>query len=106
MATDSTPNGRVSTLSAHSESDWRGEIQSRKSSGGYKVTLNGGFVCWPSLKQRDVAPSSTQSEYIALSECNQKVCSHRRILKKLWESTKPTVVYEGNLSRGYRQQKA
>lgn len=88
--------GVVSELFASGDSDWAGGVQSRKSTGGCTVSFKGGFNCWCSFQQRCVAARSTESEYVALSECNQKVCYHSRTSKELYESAERTVVYEDN----------
>lgn len=69
----------VSELLSYIESDLAGKILSRESTGDNIKMPNGGFICWHSFKQRCVAVSSTDSEYVTLSECLQKVRYHRRI---------------------------
>ena len=50
------------------DSDFQGDIDSRKSTSGYVFTLNGGAICWRSIKQTCVADSTTEAEYVAASE--------------------------------------
>ena len=55
-------------LHAYSDSDFAGDTEDRKSTGGYAIFLGSGAVSWPSRKQMTVVLSSTEAEYIALSE--------------------------------------
>jgi len=77
------PNGTLThgiTLSANdsgelrgcSDVDWAGHIDSRPSTGGFAFTMNGGCISWRSKKQRCVALSSTEAEYMVLSEASQE----------------------------------
>jgi hypothetical protein len=59
-------------LQGYCDADYAGDIVDRKSVTGHLFTINGGPVTWTSTKQRCVATSTTESEYIALSEaCKQ-----------------------------------
>jgi len=49
-----------------SDSDYAGDIASRKSTGGYIFTVCGGAVSWKSKKQSCVATSTCEAEYMAL----------------------------------------
>lgn len=55
-----------SGLESYTDSDWAGEIQSRKCTAGYTVTLIGGLICWRSFKQRSLAVFRT-NQYIYTS---------------------------------------
>lgn len=50
------------------DADWARCSIDRRSYTGYVFTLNGGGISWKSQKQRTVALSSTEAEYMALSE--------------------------------------
>ena len=54
------------------DSDFQGYIDSRKSTSGYVFTLNGGAICWRSVKQTCVADSIAEAEYVATSEAAKK----------------------------------
>jgi len=49
------------------DADW-GSAGDRKSIGGYTFILNGAAICWNSKKQATVALSSTEAEYMALTQ--------------------------------------
>ena len=51
-------------LSAYADADWAGCRETRKSTTGFVVLLNGTAVSYGSKKQRTVATSSTEVEYV------------------------------------------
>ena len=59
-------HGGIEGLVGFSDSDWAGE-EDRVSVSGYSWFYNGCLVDWGSKKQRTVALSSTEAEYMALS---------------------------------------
>ena len=83
-------------LSAYCDSDWAGDVSDRKSTGAYIVLLNGGIITWKSYKQKCTAVSSTEAEYIALSECVQKLRYVRKVANELGMDENTTIVYEDN----------
>ena len=60
-------SGSLETI-GYTDSDFQGDIDSRKSTSGYVFTLNGGTICWRSVKQTCVADSTTEGEYVATFE--------------------------------------
>ena len=52
----------------YTDSDFQGDIDSSKSTSGYVFTLNGGAICWRSVKYTCVVGSMTEAEYVAASE--------------------------------------
>jgi hypothetical protein len=60
--TDSSP------LVGYTDSDFAGDINGRKSQGGYIFKAYSGPVSWKSYKQSMVALSTTEAEYVACSE--------------------------------------
>lgn len=55
------------TGAGFTDADWAGG-DDRKSIGGYTFLLNGAAICWNSKKQSTVALSSTEAEYMALTQ--------------------------------------
>jgi len=53
---------------AYSDSDWANNPEDRKSITGYFISLAKGPVSWVSRKQKSVALSPTEAEYMALSD--------------------------------------
>ena len=85
-------------LLGYSDADWAGDIESRRSTSGYVFTLNNGCVSWRSKKQRSVALSSTEAEYMALSEATQEAVWLKVFLCELGEMTidESVKIYEDN----------
>jgi transposase InsO family protein len=82
----------------YSDADWAGDIESRRSTSGYAFMMNGGCISWRSKKQRTVALSSTEAEYMALSEATQEAVWLKVFLCELGEmkSDDPVKIYEDN----------
>jgi Reverse transcriptase (RNA-dependent DNA polymerase) len=56
---------------SYSDSDWANNTEGRRSTSGYIFILSGGSIAWATQKQRIVALSSTEAEYMALTECTK-----------------------------------
>ena len=67
----------------YTDSDWAGDKENRRSTGGYVFTLVGGAVSWKTKLQSVVAMSSTESEYIALSEATKEAVWIRLLLVEI-----------------------
>ena len=88
----------VDTLQGYSDADWAGDTESRRSTSGYAFMMNGGCISWRSKKQRTVALSSTEAEYMALSEATQEAVWLKVFLCELGEMAKDEAfkIYEDN----------
>ena len=58
-----------SELIAYSDSDWAGDKDTRRSTTGFCFLFTGASVAWAARKQRTVALSSTEAEYMAVTAC-------------------------------------
>ena len=85
-------------LQGYSDADWAGDTESRRSTSGYAFMMNGGCISWRSKKQRTVALSSTEAEYMALSEATQEEVWLKVFLCELGEMAMDEAVkmYEDN----------
>ena len=86
-----------SELSGFSDSDWAGDVNTRRSTSGYVFQLGGSTVTWSCKKQATVAKSSTEAEYVALSKATQEAIWLRRLLNSLGDEIRsPTTIFEDN----------
>ena len=65
--------GGLWNIVAYSDSDYAGDKDTRISVSGYIIFLNGAPVSWRSKAQRSVTLSSSEAEYVALSEAAKEV---------------------------------
>ncbi|GBN20414.1 Retrovirus-related Pol polyprotein from transposon TNT 1-94 [Araneus ventricosus] len=82
-------------LVGYADADWASDFTDRKSYSGCVLKFADGAISWESKKQHCVAPSSTEAEYIAMSECAKEIVYLCRFLNELYESVDetPTVVF-------------
>ncbi|KAE9176563.1 hypothetical protein PF004_g26044 [Phytophthora fragariae] len=84
-------------LEAYSDADWVDNRDDRRSVSGMLLMLCGAPVVWRSTFQKTVALSSTEAEYMALSDCVKECVWMRRLLKDIGaEQVGATVIYEDN----------
>lgn len=70
-------------LSAYSDANWAEDQTDRKSNTGFFCTINGGALGWCSRKQDLVTLSSTEAEYVALSETCKEMLWIKRLIREL-----------------------
>ena len=63
------PGGAHKHFVMYSDADWASDKSTRKSVSGSVAIFYGGPISWSSKRQRSVATSSCESEYMALSAC-------------------------------------
>lgn len=71
------------SMAGYVDADWGGSSDDRRSFTGYAFILNGGAVAWDSRKQRTVALSTMEAEYMALSEAAKEAVHLQRLLLEL-----------------------
>jgi len=67
----------------YSDADWAGDLDTRKSTGGYVCMLARSAVSWSSKRQQTVALSSTEAEYMALTQAAKEAIWVSRFLAEL-----------------------
>jgi hypothetical protein len=74
-------------LEVYSDSDFAGDLTTSKSTTGSLIKLAGAPILWKSQLQKEVTLSSTEAEYVALSETVREVCWLKNLLTELKPST-------------------
>lgn len=81
------------------DADWAGDVDTRVSHTGYVFKLADAAVTWEARKQKTIALSSTEAEYMALTEAAKETVYLRNLLKEigfLEKDAEPTIVYCDN----------
>lgn len=87
------------SLAGYVDADWGGSTDDRRSFTGYTFIMCGGAVAWDSRKQRTVALSTTEAEYMALSEAAKEAVHIQRFLLELGAiEVGPTKLFNDNVS--------
>ena len=60
-----------------------GDVDSKKSTSGYLIHFSRGEVSWQSKLQKCVALSTTEAEYIVITEANKELLWMKKFLQKL-----------------------
>ena len=85
------------SLIGYSDSDWAGDVVTRRSTSGYVFQFGNSTVSWSSRRQATVAKSSTEAEYVALSMATQEAVWLRRLLNDVGvQVDTATTLYEDN----------
>ena len=85
-------------LIGYSDADWASSTHDRRSISGYcfSLTETGPLISWRSKKQRTVALSSCEAEYIALAATVQEASYLVQLLDQLVNVCCPVQIYEEN----------
>lgn len=86
-------------LVGFTDSDWAGSLDDRKSTSGFVFCLGSNVISWSSKKQKTIALSSAEAEYIAATDAACEAIWLRRILTDLQQEQKEaTIIYCDNMS--------
>ena len=84
-------------LYGFADANWAGDVDTRRSISGYVFMVANGVISWSSKKQSTVAKSTTEAEYVALSQATQEAIWLRRLLSDLGcKADGPTLINEDN----------
>ncbi|GMG23088.1 unnamed protein product [Ambrosiozyma monospora] len=84
-------------ITGYCDADWAGDKSDRKSTSGYFFSISGAPVIWKSKKQHSIALSSTESEYISLSESLKDLLWLTQLLKTIHlQPQQLTEIFEDN----------
>lgn len=94
-----TKNSGNNILTGYSDSDLAGHVDDRKSTGGMAFYLNESLITWVSQKQRCVALSSCEAEFMAATAAACQGIWLRKLLSQVTNScVGPVVLYIDNKS--------
>ena len=67
-----------------------------KSTSGYVFLVSGGAITWKSKKQTTIALSSTEAEYVALSEAAREACWLRNLYQEIGYAPESPIIIKGD----------
>ncbi|KAG5885637.1 hypothetical protein JTB14_012067 [Gonioctena quinquepunctata] len=67
-------------IEAFTDADWANDPLDRKSYTGFVVKMGNSTINWEAHKQRSIALSSTEAEYLAIGDVAKEVCFVRHIM--------------------------
>jgi hypothetical protein len=86
-------------LTMYSDSDWAGDPENRRSISGYILFLMGCPLVWKSKQQSSVTLSSTEAEFVALSEAAKEIKFVTQVLESIGITVQyPVVIYVDNVA--------
>ena len=84
-------------LEAFADADWAADKENRASISGYVVKACGGPISWRSRKQKSIACSTMEAEYVSIAEACKEIVWIRALLKEIgFELDEPTTIFEDN----------
>lgn len=84
-------------LTGYVDADWGGSIDDRKSYTGSTFILSGAAISWASRKQRTVALSSTEAEYLGLTDTAKEALYLIQFMKELGFGIRtPIILFNDN----------
>jgi len=85
-----------SSITACTDSDWGADSDTRHSQTGFYLKLANGIFLWNSHIQKTTALSSTEAEYMALSNCAHQVIWIKQMFGELGYDLKPIPICGDN----------
>lgn len=83
-------------LEAYTDSDWAADTDNRQSTTGFFYKLANGIISWKSHAQKTIALSSTEAEYMALSDCGRQAAWYRNLFEEVGTTFGPIPIYGDN----------
>jgi len=90
--------GREISLHGYVDSDMAGDIDGRRSTTGYVFTLGSAAVSWISRLQKTVALSTTEAEYVAITEASKEMIWLQSFMKELGKGQENGKLHSDSMS--------
>lgn len=91
-------NSSKSEIKGYVDSDYAGDLDSRRSQTGYTFKLGESVICWKANLQSIVALSTTEAEYIACTEAVKEALWLKGISKELGIDQKKITIFSDSQS--------
>ncbi|KRZ82363.1 Retrovirus-related Pol polyprotein from transposon TNT 1-94, partial [Trichinella sp. T8] len=88
---------REGFLKGYSDADYAGDVTTRRSRTGAVCMCEGGAVLWHSQKQRSVALSTTEAEYVAASEAAKDMMWLMALFAEVTEVKQKLILFVDNM---------
>ena len=85
--------GSEGPLGGYSDTEYAGDIDTRRSATGQAFLWGGAAISWGSKMQTTVAASTTEAEYVAAGMATKKALWLRRLVRELGVEDKPIVMH-------------
>ena len=85
-----------SGIMAYADSNWASNPNNRKSTTGYMIKLAGAIFSWNSRAQKTVALSSTEAEYMSLSDTSKQLIWVKSLMSELGIQLSPIPLFGDN----------
>lgn len=85
-------------IKAYADADWANDLSDRKSYTGFVIKIGENVINWEARKQRCTALSSTEAEYIAISDVCKDICFVMNFLSEIISKSFSITVYNDNQS--------
>lgn len=86
------------TIEGFVDADWGSDVNDRKSYSGFCFTLSNSVISFECKKQRNVALSSTEAEYVSMSEASKEAVYLNNLYSEIVGNSGPIIMYNDSQS--------
>jgi hypothetical protein len=70
-------------IETYTDADWAGDLDTRKSTTGYIIKIDGNTISWTSRRQPSITLSTAEAEYMAITDATKEVLWTRQLVKEI-----------------------